>query len=218
MEPEFWMVRWQRGEIGFHQDDINPHLVKFWPDIAVAPSAPVFVPLCGKSRDMAWLHERGHTIWGVEISPLAVAHFFTEHGFEPRRRVVRDMRLYCADRYNIYQGDFFKLRPRHLPRISAVYDRASLVALPPPMRTRYVRHLARLLAQGARILLVSVDYPSHQMQGPPFAVDDAEVRGLFGARFEVRSLLARNVLDESPRFRERGLTRLEERVYLLTRV
>jgi thiopurine S-methyltransferase len=217
MEPEFWMVRWQRGEIGFHQDDINPYLVKFWPEVSAPAGAPVFVPLCGKSRDMAWLRERGHPVWGVEISSIAVAQFFAERKLTPTRLVVRGMTLYRADGYELFQGNFFRLRKCHLPEFAAVFDRASLVALPPPMRRRYARHLADLVPGGVRVLLVSVDYPSHQMQGPPFAVDDTEVRALFGANFDVRGVSARNVLDDSPRFRERGLTRLEERVYLLTR-
>ncbi len=217
MEPEFWHARWQRGEIGFHQDEINPHLVKFWPEIAVDPSLPVFVPLCGKSRDMAWLSDRGHPVWGIEISPIAIAQFFSEQSLQPARKPVRDLPLLTANKFNLYEGDFFRLRPCHTPLFSAVYDRASLVALPPLLRKRYVHHLLKLLAGHVRILLVTVDYSAHQMQGPPFAVDDAEVRALYGAHFDIRSLVSRNALDDSPRFRERGLTRLEERVYLLRR-
>lgn len=217
MESEFWMARWERGEIGFHQDETNPHLVRFWPTLGIPSTVPVFVPLCGKSRDMVWLRDRGHAVWGVELSPLAVARFFEEHGLKPRRKMVRDMSLFSADGCNIYRGDFFRLRTKHFPALHAVYDRASLIALPPVMRQRYVRHLQGLVSSGTRALLISVDYPAHQMQGPPFAVDDQEVHTLFEAGFDIRSLSALNVLDANPRFRERGLTRIEERVYALTR-
>lgn len=217
MDPQFWLERWEKKEIGFHQAEINPHLRHFWNRTGIHRSSAVFVPLCGKSMDLVWLHDEGHTIWGVELSALAVEEFFAERGLQPRRAITRGLPLYRAERYNIYCADFFKLRPVHLPQVDAVYDRASLVALPMTLRQRYANRFAKLVAPGTRTLLVSVDYPPTQMQGPPFAVDDAEVNALFGPKFEVNCLLATNVLDHNPRFRERGLTRLEERVYCLTR-
>jgi len=57
MEKEFWLERWERAEIGFHQDDINPWLARYWPRLAAPPGSKVFVPLCGKSLDMAWLRK-----------------------------------------------------------------------------------------------------------------------------------------------------------------
>jgi hypothetical protein len=52
MDPQFWHERWQHNEIGFHQDAINSHLMDFWPALGFAPDSRIFVPLCGKSRDL----------------------------------------------------------------------------------------------------------------------------------------------------------------------
>ena len=38
----------------------------------------VLVTMCGKSVDLLWLCSRGHSVTGIEISPLAVQQFFTE--------------------------------------------------------------------------------------------------------------------------------------------
>ena len=113
-------------------------------------------------------------------------------------------------------GDFFDLTRDDLAQVSAVYDRASLVALPPEMRSRYARHLVDILPKGAPILLVAFDYAQHEMSGPPFAVSEAEVRALYGARADIGLLAAVDVLDENPRFRQRGVTRLVENIFLLT--
>jgi len=217
MEPEFWVERWQRNEIGFHQDRVNPYLVQFWGDVIADRHAPVFVPLCGKSQDMVWLHQRGHAVVGVELSLIAVESFFVEQQLVPTRREIDGLVLFEAQGYKIYCGNYFALKSQHLLEVRAAYDRASLVALPPPLRNRYAQHLAQLLAPGVRTLLVAVDYPAPQMQGPPFAVNEAEVRALYSATFTVQSLLVHNALDDNPRFKERGLTRLEECVYTLVR-
>ena len=44
MKKEFWLERWQRAEIGFHQDEVNPHLPRYWPELK-QQSCRVFVPL-----------------------------------------------------------------------------------------------------------------------------------------------------------------------------
>ena len=72
MTPDFWIERWQNGEIGFHQQAGNDLLPKHWPSLQAPSRSTVFVPLCGKSFDMVWLASQGHHVVGVELSPLAV--------------------------------------------------------------------------------------------------------------------------------------------------
>lgn len=216
MDPSFWHARWQANEIGFHQQEINPHLQRFWPQLGVT-GGTVFVPLCGKSRDMLWLASQGHRVLGVEISPIAAAAFFGENGLdvEPMQE-ARFVRRQIAE-LTLLEGDFFDLALAHLDGVTAVYDRASLIALPPPMRERYAAHMAALLPGGTPVLLVTLDYPQPEMDGPPFAVSAAEVAALFATRFDIDSLGGQDILAENPRFQARGLTRLEERVYRLAR-
>lgn len=96
-----------------------------------------------------------------------------------------------------------------------VYDRASLVALPPEMRERYVSHMASILPTGTQILLITFDYPQPEMQGPPFSVSVSEVETLYCDHAEVRLLAQLDVLSINQRFRERGLSELRENIFLL---
>lgn len=217
MDQAFWHARWEANEIGFHQADINPHLQAYWPAIAVAPEGRIFVPLCGKSRDMLWLAGEGQRVLGVEISPIAVQTFFTENRLSPVSTLKPPFTEHRSDEITLLQGDYFALTPAQLDGISAVYDRASLIALPPAMRARYAQHMAALLQRGVPILLVTLDYPQQEMDGPPFAVSTDEVDKLFSADFEITSLGGLDILAENPRFQARGLTRLDERVYRLVR-
>ncbi len=31
MKNEYWLDRWQRNDIGFHQNEINSYLQQYWP-------------------------------------------------------------------------------------------------------------------------------------------------------------------------------------------
>lgn len=216
MNPDFWLERWQRNEIGFHQQETNAHLQDYWPRFGLPAGSRVFVPLCGKSRDLLWLRARGHEVLGVEISPLAVRDFFAENGITPQ--VARDgaFERCTAEGLTILCGDFFDLTPALLVGVAGVYDRASLIALPPELRARYAGHLAAILPRAAETLLVTMEYRQQEMNGPPFAVQEDEVRRLYEPHYAVTTLFTKDILAENPRFRERGLSALREKVYRLT--
>ena len=180
--------------------------------------AHVLVPLCGKSLDMLWLLGQGYRVSGIEISPLAVREFFGENGLEPGVRRFEDGVLFSCPGLDIYCSDFFEFDFGRLAAVDAVYDRASLIALPPHMRPSYAQRLAGPLCPGTRSLLVTLDYPQAEMAGPPFSVTAEEVTELFGADFRIDPLYSEDCLQREPRFRQKGLTRLEEQVFLLRRI
>ena len=216
METEFWHQRWQENQIGFHLPDTNPHLQTCLPQLAIPAGSTVFVPLCGKSLDMFWLREQGHAVIGVEISPLAVESFFQENKLQVEKTESGDFALYQSDAIRIYCGDYMQLTPRQLGEIRLVYDRASLIALPPRMRQDYVRQHVTLTDTNTPVLLITLEYPQEQMDGPPFSVSEEEVTNLYAGRYKIEKLIDKDVLANEPRFAERGLTALHEKVYLLT--
>ncbi len=216
MQKDFWLERWEREEIGFHQNEFNSYLRQYWDELHLAPGSVVFVPLCGKSRDMLWLREHGYHVLGVELSAIAAQAFFKENGYSPQHINRNKFDDYTANGISILCGDFFDLSKDDLAKVSAVYDRASLIALPPEMRVRYVRHLVNILPPATQILLITVDYPQSEMQGPPFSVATDEVEALYREYAGVRLLAQHDVLAQNPRFQERGLTRLQESIFLLT--
>jgi thiopurine S-methyltransferase len=215
MKRDFWLERWEREEIAFHQDEFNPWLRRYWRELQLAADSEVFVPLCGKSRDMLWLREQGYRVLGVELSAIAAQAFFSENGYTPQRESGARFDSCSADGIRILCGDFFELGKADLAGVSAVYDRASLIALPPQMRERYVSHLAGILPDATQILLVTFEYPQHEMQGPPFSVSADEVEALYRGYAGVQLLASSDALAQNPRFLQRGLTRLRENVFQL---
>ena len=217
MHAEFWQARWTRSEIGFHQAEVNPYLQRYWPSLQLSQGDRVLVPLCGKSQDMAWLAGQGFRVTGVELAQRAVEDFFAEHELQPHITVVGELTLYQAGLVEIYCGDFFALGEQHIGDCVGLYDRAALIALPATMRERYVAHLTQVLPKGCKGLLVTLDYDSLQMDGPPFAVTDEEVQQRFSSAWQLQPLACVDVLGENWKFLKRGLDRLDERVYRLSK-
>jgi thiopurine S-methyltransferase len=212
VDADFWHQRWEDNKIGFHLEQVNPYLVEYWPGLGLAPGSRVFVPLCGKSRDLLWLAEQGHEVVGVEISPIAVRAFFEEHRLQPEVTAEGAFEVWSVEQITLLLGDFFELQPGQLGEVAGVYDRASLIALPPEMRPDYVTHLNALCPTAPR-LLITLDYDQSQMSGPPFAVSDEEVEALYADRGSLTKLAATDVLADNARFREQGLDRLIETVW-----
>ncbi len=162
---------------------------------------------------MLWLCSIGHDVIGVEISQRAVEDFFTENNLKPECSDQGKFIRYESDNLTILCGDFFDLEKNHLRNPRAVYDRAALIALPESLRRRYIDHLNSILSQKTEILLVTLEYPPDEMDGPPFPVTEDEVREQFSDREKIKVLGEQDVLDTSPRFKERGLTSLIEKAY-----
>jgi len=212
MDPAFWHKRWSTNQIGFHLPEVNPYLQRFWSQLGLEQGSRVLVPLCGKTLDLLWLAHQGHSVLGVELSEKAITDFFQEHQLEPSVSEEGVFKVFRAGGIELLCGDFFALRPGDVADCTALYDRAALIALPAPMRERYAAHLQHILPDCAG-LLITLDYDQAQMPGPPFAVGDGEVQRLLGSSWRLEVLQEEDVLGESWKFLQAGVTRLDERVY-----
>lgn len=187
MHAEFWHQRWQYQQIGFHLDHVNPHLLNYVGCLELATNSHVFLPLCGKTLDIAWLLAQGYQVSGIELSEIAVEALFDGLGLTPTIQSTGCLRLYQSGDLRIWQGDFFALTAAQLGTVNAVYDRAALIALPDAMRADYARHL-RQLTHPASQLLVTMHYDTTLHQGPPFCVSAEEVQQHYAAYYAVARL------------------------------
>jgi len=218
METDFWKERWEKGEIGFHQNEFSPHLDRHWNKLSIADGSRIFVPMAGKSSDMLWFVRQGYSVVGVELSNIAVDTFFLENKLQYKVEECRRFRTHKSDHIDLHCGDFFQLTEDDISEVSAVYDRASLIALPPSMRKQYAEYLIKILPRKVRIFLVTMEYSQEEMGGPPFSVTKQEVESLYQTEFDITLIETIDILDQNQRFRERGLTALRENVYSLVRI
>ena len=143
MEADFWHDKWEKDDTGFHEEEINGHLMNFWQELGLRKGDAVFVPLCGKSNDMLWLAKQGYYVVGAELSPLGVEAFFKDNNLEVSQSIYEKTTLWKSDNIKIFCGNLFDLKADQLCNIKAVYDRGSLIALPPEMQKRYAQHLLK---------------------------------------------------------------------------
>ena len=215
MFAAYWLQRWHEGRTGWHNDQPMSLLLKHWPALEIPPRTQVLVPLCGKSPDLLWLAAQECLVLGVELSPLAVEQFFAGNKLTPRSRTEADGERWTAASIEIINGDIFNVDAETLDACGAVYDRAALIALPAPMRERYVREVYGKLPGGCRGLLITLDYPPHEMDGPPFAVGNEEVHSLFDAEWDVELLERQDLPTSQPPFSAHGVTALHTSAYRL---
>ncbi len=217
MDAKFWHQRWQENRIGFHQEQTTPLLEAHWPSLDLPTGSQVFVPLCGKTRDIDWLAARGHRVLGVELSEIAVQQFFAERELNPA--IIRSPigTHFSAGPVELIQSDIFAITADTLANCSAVFDRAALIALPPQMRMRYADVPYARLPPTCQGLLITLEYPQPQMDGPPFSVAEAEVHALFDREWNMKLLERRDILAERPDFAEDRVTALNTAAYRFER-
>lgn len=175
MQQDFWLQCWQQDQLGWQQDDAHPLLRSAPSDWLNA--SPVFVPLCGKSPDLLFLAQQARVI-GAELSEIACRDFFAENHLQATCTPEGAFVCYSAATIQLWQGDFFALSPEQVAECRRIYDRAALIALPAAMRQDYV-HQLRALMPTADMLLLSLEYPVAEKNGPPFSVPAEEIFRLF---------------------------------------
>lgn len=217
MESEFWHQRWQEGRIGFHQPAPNAQLLTHWQSLGLAKGSIVFVPLAGKSTDMTWLIAQGHKVLGIELSRVAVEAFFAENNLEAEEDHLPDFDVFRSPDIELRCGDFFALGPEDLASVDAVYDRAALIALPPEMRAEYAAHMIDCLPPGVQMMLVTLEYPQAEMEGPPFSVSEAEVAQYYSAGFDIKRVGSVSVGADGRPPAGQNLSEMFEKTYHLTR-
>lgn len=215
LKDSYWLQRWREGRTGWHRSEPMPLLVRHWPALGVATGSRVLVPLAGKSPDMLWLARQGVAVLGVELSEFAVQRFFSENHLAAQSQLQVDGVHYTAGDLTVIQGDIFKVAARVFESCSAVYDRAAIIALPEDMRKHYAHEVYGKLPSDCRVLMITLEYPRDEMQGPPFSVDEVEIRQLFGTSWDIELVERRDILASQPGFAKAGLTALATAVYRL---
>ena len=225
MEKEFWDNKWSTGQIGFHQDQVNPELQKHLPEIlkgSLESPGAVLVPLCGKSHDLDWIRSLGHEVLGIEFSAQAVEEFFQRRNVIPQRKMIgQNLELWTDTgdaKMSILCGDFFKTEKKDIDThlklpLRLIFDRASLVALPKDMRIPYYQKMKKLLTPLSHWLLISFEYPQELKSGPPFSVTEQEIRQALGDKLSVQILETNPLPAISDTFKNAGIGELIQKVY-----
>ncbi len=215
VDNQHWLDRWKENRIGFHEVTVNQYLKTYLPQFALPAGASVFLPLCGKAQDIAWLAQQGYEVIGIELSYLAIEAFFEENSLDYERVESNRFVTYKSGNISLLQGDFFDLCRDDLSACHFIYDRAALIAMELPDRPRYYEHMLSIISPTSNMLLITLEYDQAEMLGPPFSVPTEEVSRYYADAFVVNLLKCNDIIDERPRWRKVGLTALNESVFRL---
>ncbi|WP_128547874.1 thiopurine S-methyltransferase [Larkinella soli] len=202
MEKQFWAESWElEGHYtSFHRRDVHPYVLKHLTPYALMDKS-VFVPLCGKSIDLVYFSQFAERVVGVELVEKAILRFFEENHLAYEKKGER----YVSGNLTIFCKDLFALTPEDIGEIDIVYDRASLVALPLPMRVEYLQKMEELTSPGTLYFLNTLEY-APTMDNPPFSIAPDDVYGYYP------NYLIEHV--ESPELPNHGMVRKHNLYYL----
>lgn len=187
MEANYWHNKWEQNDIGFHQAEANPLLVKHLSALELSKGERVFLPLCGKTLDIGWLLFNGYRVVGAELSELAVVQLFEQIELEPMITEIGYVKRYSAQNIDIFVGDIFKITRVMMGKVDAIFDRAALVALPEDMRKLYTKHLIDI-TQNAPQLLITFEYDTSGVSGPPHAILEREIAAYYENSYQLITL------------------------------
>lgn len=221
MNPEFWQTRWQEKRIGFNQSEVNPLLMKCFSHLNVPAGGRVFVPLCGKSIDMAWLTAQGYNVVGIELVETAVQEFFTEQNIVPTvyqhadNPTIKSYQGQLAGRtITLWVADIFALTAEDIGFVDAIYDKAALIALPANMRVKYSEQVRQLSdtadKEFAPQLLITLNYDQSKKNGPPFSISSEQIQQYYGEHYQINELI-----NESATIGSAPELKVTEHVWLL---
>jgi thiopurine S-methyltransferase len=216
MEKNYWLNRWETGNIRFNQTTPHRFLIKYFKDLDLRAREKVFVPLCGKSVDMTWLLQQNQQVIGVEISPIAISDFPQENNLDATSQQDEFFQIYLNASCMLYQGDLFNLTSRQLADIKAIYDRGCITALPPKtLRNQYIDWLKNIISSKSQILLVVFEHGAPKIVEPPFSTTCEEVHSHFKSHFSIDQLERESIAEIQPHWAARGVCDLYECAYLL---
>ncbi|XP_066270203.1 probable thiopurine S-methyltransferase [Branchiostoma lanceolatum] len=155
----------------FHMPQVHPSLIKHIDRLTGGREGLRFLlPLCGKSLDMKWLQEKGHTVVGVEFVEKAAQHFFEDHGIEPT--VSEEPSIGGGKHYkgldgkiSMYICNYFDFNSDVCGQFDAVWDRGSLMAMEVRDQKRYVDLTKSLMKPDARYMMETFECSKDQGQG-----------------------------------------------------
>jgi len=235
-----WSKRWKDSMLGWHKSDLHHFLKKYGTTIipnfestetCTEDGVRVFFPLCGKTVDMGVLAEEESIseVVGIDGVTKALLEFSDENPDLQIKKAenVGPVETFVGKKITLLRGDFFDIDAVATGgKFDSIFDRASLVAISPDLREKYVDVIGKLIKPGGKILLVTFDRrvgtDEAKAAGPPYSVNEDTVRKLYEGQDWVERVTMLEELDElandpssKQRWLSQGLSSLYELCFII---
>ena len=171
-DPQFWRAAYAEPKQGWEIGRAAPPLER-WFTAHPPTGRRALVVGCGRGHEARLLARAGAEVVAIDFAPEALD--------EARALAARE-----GVRVDFRQRDLFAL-PGDDERFDLVVEHCCFCAIDPARRGEYVDVVAGALADGGEFVgLLRTRCP--RPDGPPFAVDAAEIERLFAPRFSIAHL------------------------------
>lgn len=166
LNKNYWEDRWANNQTGWDMGHPSPPIVEYVNQLS-NKNIKILVPGCGNAYEAEHLHAKGFTnfhILDIAQEPLNRLH--------NRLPELRKDQLICSD--------FFQ----HKDQYDLILEQTFFCAINPVLRSEYVKHAAKLLKPGGK--LVGLLWAKEmEIDNPPFGGSLSDYTELFSPYFNV---------------------------------
>ena len=172
-EESWWEDRWRRGEAGWDLGGPAPPFVALLDSPAAPRPGAMAVVGCGAGHEVLLFARHGFDVVGFDFAETAI-------------ELARRNAVAAGVAASFERIDFFELARLRPGQFDYVLEHAFFTAIEPRDRGRYEEVVHALLRPGGE--LIGLFWQHERPGGPPHGTSEAELRALFGARFQIERL------------------------------
>lgn len=155
---DYWEQRWAQGESGWDLGGPCPVFAALLDSPLAPPTGRVAFPGCGAGHDVALFREHGYDATGYD---------------------------FAVDAEHVEPLDVFELGSRFPQAFDVIVEYTCYCAIDPARRAEYAAALHAALKPGGQLIGLMYPIRPPDDDGPPFAVQEAEIRDVFGRGLEL---------------------------------
>jgi methyl halide transferase len=170
----YWENLYQTKENGWDKGHAAPPIVRMFDEGFLPKGARLAVVGAGPGYEVVEAARRGFQVTAIDFAPTSL-------------RQLREGREKSGTDYEILDADLFTVPKTRAGQFDAVLEHTCFCAIDVARRAEYVEVVHALLVPNG--VLFGLFYAHGKEGGPPYNTTEAEVRGLFGARFSFERLV-----------------------------
>lgn len=169
----FWEEKYRLGEAGWDKGECAPPIRRMLRSLPWPKGARLAVVGAGLGHEAFEAASLGFSVTAIDFAPSAI------RGMEKRARET-------GLPIELWERDLFSLQEASAGRFDAVLEHTCFCAIEPSRRREYAQGVRALLVPGGK--LFGLFYAHGRPGGPPFDVQEPELRELFSSDFVIETL------------------------------